>query len=145
MDSSQPGSSVHGMVHGIFQARILEWVAISFSRKSSRPRDRTRVSHSISRCFTIWATREVTLAHEVRDKMTSEDSGQGGQDRPITCPCQTFYCFRFFSLIWGLSQIDLSFLIVFCKMEDNNNIHHRVVRRIEWKYVKCLGQWLARI
>ena len=35
-----PGSSVHG----IFQARILEWIAISFSRRSSRPRDRTRIS-----------------------------------------------------------------------------------------------------
>ena len=40
MDCSPPGSSVHG----IFQERILEWVAISFSRKSFRPRDRTRVS-----------------------------------------------------------------------------------------------------
>ena len=38
---SLPGSSVHG----IFQARVLEWVAISFSRRSSWPRDRTRVSH----------------------------------------------------------------------------------------------------
>ena len=37
---SPPGSSVHG----IFQARILEWVAISFSRGSSRPRDWTHVS-----------------------------------------------------------------------------------------------------
>ena len=37
MDCSPPGSSVHGM----FQARILEWVAISSSRKSSQPRDRT--------------------------------------------------------------------------------------------------------
>ena len=35
MDCSLPGSSIHG----IFQARILEWVAISFSRRSSRPRD----------------------------------------------------------------------------------------------------------
>ena len=40
MDYSPPGSSVHG----IFQARILEWVAISFSRRSSLPRDRTLVS-----------------------------------------------------------------------------------------------------
>ena len=39
MDCSLPGSSVHG----IFQARILEWIAISFSRGSSQPRDRTRV------------------------------------------------------------------------------------------------------
>ena len=34
-----------------FQARVLEWVAISFSRESSRPRDRTRVSFIASRCF----------------------------------------------------------------------------------------------
>ena len=54
---SLPGSSVHG----IFQARILEWVAISFSRQSSQPRDQTLVSHIIGRCSTIWATREVFL------------------------------------------------------------------------------------
>ena len=55
MDCSLPGSSVHG----IFQARILEWVAISFSRRSSWPRDWTWVSHIVGRCFTVWATREV--------------------------------------------------------------------------------------
>ena len=47
MDCSLPGSSVHG----IFQARILEWAAISFSRGSSQPRDRTRVSHIVGRRF----------------------------------------------------------------------------------------------
>ena len=46
-------------VHGIFQARILEWVAISFSRGSSQPRDWTWVSCILGRCFTVWATREV--------------------------------------------------------------------------------------
>ena len=46
-------------VHGIFQARVVEWVAISFSRGSSWPRDRTWVSHIIGRHFTIWVTREV--------------------------------------------------------------------------------------
>ena len=40
MDCSPPGSSVHG----ILQAKILEWVAISFSRRSLQPRDRTQVS-----------------------------------------------------------------------------------------------------
>ena len=54
MDCSPPGSSVRG----IFQAGILEWVAISFSRGSSRPRDRTQVSRTAGRHFTIWATRE---------------------------------------------------------------------------------------
>ena len=54
IDCSLPGSPVHG----IFQARILEWIAISFSRESSRPRHRTQVSHIVDRRFTIWATRE---------------------------------------------------------------------------------------
>ena len=43
----------------VFQARILEWVAISFSRRSSRPRDWTRVSRIVGRHFTVWATKEV--------------------------------------------------------------------------------------
>ena len=55
MDYSLPGSSNHG----IFQARILEWVSISFSKRSSLPRDWTWVSHIIGRRLTIWATREV--------------------------------------------------------------------------------------
>ena len=53
-DYSLPGSSVHG----ILQARILEWVAFTFSRGSSQPRDRTQVSHTGGRFFTTWATRE---------------------------------------------------------------------------------------
>ena len=43
---------------GILQARILEWVTISFSRGSSRPRDQTTVSCTASRFFTVWATGE---------------------------------------------------------------------------------------
>ena len=54
MDCSPPGSSIHG----ILRARILEWVAISFSRGSSQPRDRTQVSHISGRCFNLWATWE---------------------------------------------------------------------------------------
>ena len=54
MDCSLPGSSIHG----IFQARVLEWVAISFSRGSSQPRDQTQVSHITGGRFTIWVTRE---------------------------------------------------------------------------------------
>ena len=54
MDCSPSGSTVHG----IFQAIILEWVAISFSRGSSQPRDQTRVSCTAGRFFTNWVTRE---------------------------------------------------------------------------------------
>ena len=54
MDCSPPGSSVHG----ILQARILEWVAIPFSRGSSWSRDRIQFSYIAGRFFTLWATRE---------------------------------------------------------------------------------------
>ena len=52
MDCSLPGSSVQG----ILQARILEWVAMSFSRGSSQPRDLTQVSRIAGRFFNIWAS-----------------------------------------------------------------------------------------
>ena len=54
MDCDPPGSSIHG----ILQARILEWVAIPFSRRSFQFRDQTQVSRITGRFFTIWATRE---------------------------------------------------------------------------------------
>ena len=57
MDCRPPGSSVYR----ILQARILEWVVISFSRGSSWSRDRTQVSCVAGRFFTVWATREAHL------------------------------------------------------------------------------------
>ena len=57
MDCSPPGFSVHG----ILQARILEWVAISFSRGSSWPRDLTWVSRIAGRHFNLWANREAHM------------------------------------------------------------------------------------
>ena len=54
IDRSPPGSSVHG----ILQARMLEWVAMPSSRGSSQPRDETQVSCIAGGFFTIWATRE---------------------------------------------------------------------------------------
>ena len=61
MDCSLPGSSIHG----IFQVSVLEWVAISFSKGSSQPRDLTQVSCIANRCFTIWATSSVQFSHSV--------------------------------------------------------------------------------
>ena len=55
MDCSPLGCSVHG----IFQAKTLEWVTISYFRVYFRPRDGTQVSCIAGRFFTVWATREV--------------------------------------------------------------------------------------
>ena len=60
VDYSPPGSSIHR----ILQARILKWVAISFLRGSSPPRDLTQVSRIAGRHFNLWATREQPLKYQ---------------------------------------------------------------------------------
>ena len=72
MDCSLPGFSVHG----IFQARVLEWVAISFSRRSAWPRDQTQVSCTAGRHFTLWATREApyNYNHQAKNIMITHRS-----------------------------------------------------------------------
>ena len=57
MDCSPPGSSVHG----IFQARVLEWVTMPSSRGSSQSGDQTQVSCIAGGFFTVWATRRKVL------------------------------------------------------------------------------------
>ena len=68
MDCRPPGSSAHG----ILQASILEWVAISFSRGSSQPRNLTRISCTAGRFFTNWAMREAHILHSFLHKKTWE-------------------------------------------------------------------------
>ena len=65
MDCSPPGSSVHG----ILQARILEWIAIPFSRGSSQPRDWTQVSCITGRFFTVWATGKTKKFNKLKKKL----------------------------------------------------------------------------
>ena len=65
----------HGAsIHGILQARILEWVAIPLSRGSSQLRDWTWVPYIAGRFFTIWATRETLLSN-----CTNKKKGNQGQ------------------------------------------------------------------
>ena len=65
MDCSPPGSSVHG----ILQARILEWVAIPLSRGSSQSRDQTQVSQIAGGLFTILSIREQKLGIESKSRV----------------------------------------------------------------------------
>ena len=63
VDCSPPGSSVHGISH----ARILEWVAISFSKRSFQPKDGICVSCISRQMFYYWATREACRQKALRD------------------------------------------------------------------------------
>ena len=69
MDCSPSGS----FVHGILQARILESVALSFSRGSSQNKDWTQVSHIAGKLFTIWATREASRWHKCPNKKAGRE------------------------------------------------------------------------
>ena len=51
-------------VHGVLQARILEWVDFPFSRKSSQPRDQTWVSRVAGGFFTVWDTGEALFIYK---------------------------------------------------------------------------------
>ena len=75
MDCSPPGSSVHG----ILQARILEWVAIPFFRGSFWPRDKIWVSCIAGRRFTIWATREAQELTHLKRSWWRERLKAGGE------------------------------------------------------------------
>ena len=64
MGCGPPGSSVHQ----ILQARILERVAMPSSKGSSKPKDKTQVSRTVGRFFTVWATRETLVVQSAFPK-----------------------------------------------------------------------------
>ena len=132
MDCSLPGSSVHG----ILQARILKWVAISYSKGSSQPRDQTRVSRTAGRFFTIWATREAPelipaylttrgnkasrhykiLPFEVRQSLKFVESGRGLYLCCMFCvwTLGRFKCIWWHSLWSGCNEVGKLCLDAFC-------------------------------
>ena len=115
MDCNPPGSSVYG----ILQARMLEWVAIPFSRGSSQPRNRTRVSCFAGRFFIVWATRDWISFNVI---MTI-----------------WFWSYQ--------SKIGLAKMRQFCEdEEDNNGKWGRKVSRNKWRQYEeekmCLQVWL---
>ena len=71
IDYSPPGFSVHG----ILQARILEWTAMPSSRGPSWPRSRTWISCIAGGLFTIWATRQAQILTGVSLKNTNRNMG----------------------------------------------------------------------
>ena len=83
MDCSLSGSSVHG----IFQARVLEWIAISFFRGSSWPRNQTQVSLIAGKSFTILATREAQATEEAGTKSLIQHNNPEDDDSKMDFMC----------------------------------------------------------
>ena len=88
-------------VHGILQARILEWVAISFSRESSQPRDWIQVSHIAGGFFISWATREAQEYWWVAYPFSSGFSWLRNRTG-VSCIAGRFYFFFFTSFYFTI-------------------------------------------
>ena len=86
VDCSPPGSSIHG----ILQASILEWVAISFSRGPFQPRDQTQVSDIAGRCFNLWASLS-------RASFKNRKQGNLVQDKGTK---RKGICYRALNILW---------------------------------------------
>ena len=105
MDFNLPGSPIHG----ILQARILEWVTIPFSRGSSQPRDWTQASRMAGRFFTVWATRKSWLICKMGIKRVTQTPQNHCNDltadmiycTQITCKAMTRYISDLGRWRWG--------------------------------------------
>ena len=110
VDCSPPGS----FVHGILQARILEWAAISFCRGSSQPRDWNWVSCIAGRFYTLWATREADTAYLqgklIRIKKTFKGSSPLANPNSISGDLSQE--FKRYKVFWTKMFISLLFIIV---------------------------------
>ena len=99
MDCSPPGSSVHG----ILQARILEWVAVPFSRGSFQPRNRTQAFCIAGGFFTAWTTREAISKRDI--------TNPSGISNIISCLYPLFpFSFPFSSTLEGFQEMFIAAL-----------------------------------
>ena len=97
-----PGSSVHG----ILQARVLGWVAISFSRATSQPRDWTHVSCIVGRFFTVWATRQAHQKAKVAVKFLQQCISllhESYKWLNALRVCSVAQCVQLFAIPWTLA------------------------------------------
>ena len=120
MDCIPPVSSVHG----ILQAKILEWVAMLSSRGSSQPRDQTQVFCIAGRFFTVWTTREAR--NMSLDVTFSADYQDDEKDRHR----------------WALSRCDIALLSI--QMSSAEELHYtEMTWTADWKW-NLLG-WISKV
>ena len=112
--------SVDYTVHGILQARILEWVAFPFSRGSSQPRDWTQVFRIAGRFFTTWA-RSPRILERVAYPF-SRESSQPRNWTGVSCRADGFFT------NWAMSSVgkELLFTHMFMRIKNKKEIPQHV-------------------
>ena len=118
MDYSQSGSSIHG----ILQARTLEWVAIPFSKASSWPRDQTQVSCIAGRFFTIWATR---LWRHPRHLAVNKPQHRIKSIPPLPSYVERCHCWAQGVFLWSCGNLSLKLTLSIqpSTTEDLKHLH----------------------
>ena len=134
MDCSSPGSSIHG----IFQAGILAWVAISFSRGSSRPRDRTWVSRIAGRHFTVHAKLNHCAFLVILNLLLGTLLCEWRTTHPATSSVQTLGCYP---APWR----GLPCLLPPAGREKSCPIHARLAGPLQTQLWECGMQWGSEV
>ena len=142
-DCSLLGSSVHG----IFQARILEWVATSFSRRSSWPRSWTRVSHIVGKRFTVWATREVHLhwqVCQVPPRCCTPTISHATMVLGDVCVFMATLCMRKAQRLWGTEKHTLLVSLQSSWNQiSSHETHELVILWVRWVNLRAGPGWKA--
>ena len=112
IDCSPPGSSIHG----ISQARILEWVAVPFSSGSSQPRDRTWASPLQADSLLVWATREAS--HWIEYSFCKKRS---------CCLTHTWKAFQIVASIFSIKPIQDGFTLRHIKILKVRSLWIRII------------------
>ena len=122
-------------VHGILQARILEWVAFPFSRGSSQPRDRTQVSRIADGIFTSWVTRK---AQELGGSTILLKLKHAKSLQSCLTLCDPMDCSLPASSVHGILQawILVWVAISSCKVSSQPRDGNFV------SYISCIGRWV---
>ena len=116
-DCSYQGSPVHG----IFQAKIQEWVASFFSRGSSWPKDRTHISWIGRRILQHWATQEATIAHRpvltlqctLQEHLILRRIWLTRWETSLSCVLEKCVCWKHVNLTWNWSSF-ISLFVFLC-------------------------------
>ena len=141
MDGSSPGSSVHG----VCQARTLQWVAISFSRWSSQPRDWTPSLCTVSRFFTNWCTKEapriIQRTYKFNYLMKQYQLVRTAKEKHN----RFLYIFQThaFSSKWVLTMQMQHFLQIYCAFELNFNIVCKETSSLKLMLIQPLIEFYA--